>query len=88
MRIFKKLKKLKQFEKSLKIANEMLDIQGCNGNYNVDNYMLGLYNGMEYIISLLEQREYDGVDGHYINFKKHEQISAKELIAKYERDEK
>ena len=35
----------------------MLDLQGHNGNYNYDSYMLGFYNGMEYIIALFETRE-------------------------------
>ena len=48
----KKLKKqLEEYERSLKISKEILDLQGQDGNYNYDNYMLGLYNGMEYIIS-------------------------------------
>ena len=41
----------------LKCSKEMLDIQGHNGNYNYDSYMLGIYNGMEYIIALFETRE-------------------------------
>lgn len=63
-----RIKKLKQYEKSLKIANEMLDIQGQSGNYNYDSYMLGMYNGMEYIISLFEQREPEFKDGKDIEF--------------------
>ena len=54
--LLKKLKRLKQYEKSMIIANEMLELQGRDGNYNYDSYMLGLYNGMEYIVSLLEVR--------------------------------
>lgn len=44
------------YEKSMIIANEMLELQGQKGNYDYDEYMLGLYNGMEYIVSLLEVR--------------------------------
>ena len=54
-----KLKKqLEEWNHHLKCAKEMLDLQGQSGNYNYDSYMLGLYNGMEYIISLFETRKY------------------------------
>ena len=66
--LLKKLKRLKQYEKSMGIANEMLELQGKNGNYNYDSYMLGLYNGMEYIVSLLEVREPKFIDGKEIKF--------------------
>ena len=66
--LLKKLRRLKQYEKSMEIANEMLELQGQNGNYNYDSYMLGLYNGMEYIISLLEVREPKFIDGKEIKF--------------------
>ena len=46
----------------------MLDIQGHNGNYNYDSYMLGLYNGMEYIVSLLEVREPKFISGKEVKF--------------------
>ena len=45
-------KQLEEYKHHLKNSKEMLDLQGRDGNYNYDNYMLGLYNGMEYIISL------------------------------------
>ena len=66
--LLKKLKRLKQYEKSMRIANEMLELQGRDGNYNYDSYMLGLYNGMEYIVSLLEVREPKFIDGKEIKF--------------------
>ena len=50
-------KQLEEWEHHLKCSKEILDIQGQNGNYNYDSYMLGLYNGIEYIISLFETRE-------------------------------
>lgn len=43
--------------KILKDANDVLNVQAQGGNYNYDSYMLGLYNGMEMIVSLFEQRE-------------------------------
>mgnify|MGYP001855594359 FL=1 len=65
----KELKKqLKEYEHHLKISKEMLDLQRQDGNYNYDNYMLGLYNGMEYIMSLFEVREPIFKDGKNIKF--------------------
>lgn len=64
-----KLKKqLEEWEQHLKCAKEMLDMQGQKGNYDYDEYMLGLYNGMEYIISLFETREPNYISGKDIKF--------------------
>ncbi len=57
--------KQNKFEKDCK---EMIEIQGQDGNYNYDSYMLGLYNGMEYIISLYENREPIYKNGKDIKF--------------------
>ena len=46
----------------------MLDIQGQKGNYDYDEYMLGLYNGMEYIIALFETREPNFISGKNVGF--------------------
>lgn len=65
----KKLKKqLEEWKQHLKCSKEMLDIQGQKGNYDYDEYMLGLYNGMEYIISLFETREPNYISGKDIKF--------------------
>lgn len=61
-------KQLKEWKFHLKNANEMLNLQGQDGNYNYDSYMLGLYNGMEYIIALFETREPIYKDGKNIEF--------------------
>ena len=54
----KELKKqIEEWKHHLKCSKEMLDIQGQKGNYDYNEYMLGLYNGMEYIIALFETRE-------------------------------
>ena len=66
--LLNKLRRLKQYEKSMGIANEMLELQGRDGNYNYDSYMLGLYNGMEYIVSLLEVREPKCINGKEVKF--------------------
>lgn len=36
---------------------EMVKIQGYNGNWNYDPYMHGLYNGLEFALSIMERRE-------------------------------
>ena len=61
-------KQLEEWNHHLKCAKEMLDLQGQSGNYNYDSYMLGLYNGMEYIISLFETREPIYKEGKDIEF--------------------
>ena len=59
---------LEEWKHHLKCSKEMLDIQGHNGNYNYDSYMLGLYNGMEYIIALFETREPNFISGKDVEF--------------------
>ncbi len=64
-----KLKKqLEEWKHHLKCSKEMLNIQGQKGNYDYDEYMLGLYNGMEYIISLFETREPNYINGKDVEF--------------------
>lgn len=36
---------------------EMLEVQGQDGNWNSDSYMHGMYNGMEFMLSIVEDRE-------------------------------
>jgi len=43
------------YESRLKEAKEMLKAQ--KGSYDYDEYMHGMYNGMEYILCLMEDRE-------------------------------
>jgi hypothetical protein len=38
-------------------VNDIRNIQGQSGNWNYDEYMLGLYNGFEFASSILENRE-------------------------------
>jgi hypothetical protein len=38
-------------------VKEMVKIQGSDGNWNYDPYMLGLYNGLEFDLYILENRE-------------------------------
>lgn len=41
----------------LEQLNGLLEIQGNDGNWNHDNYMRGMYNGMEMMIAMMEQRQ-------------------------------
>ena len=66
--VYELKKHLEEWNYHLKCSKEMLDIQGHNGNYNYDSYMLGLYNGMEYIVSLLEVREPKFINGKEVKF--------------------
>jgi hypothetical protein len=38
-------------------VNELLKIQGNDGNWNYDPYMQGMYNGMEVVIATIENRQ-------------------------------
>ena len=42
-------------EDKLKDANEMLLVQ--KGSYDYNPYMFGMYNGMEFMLSIFEERE-------------------------------
>jgi hypothetical protein len=35
---------------------EIVNIQGWDGNWNYDPYMHGLYNGLEFALSIMEKR--------------------------------
>lgn len=61
-------KQLEEWKHHLKCSKEMLNIQGQKGNYDYDEYMLGLYNGMEYIIALFETREPNYISGKDVEF--------------------
>ena len=61
-------KQLEEWKHHLECSKEMLDIQGQKGNYDFDEYMLGLYNGMEYIIALFETREPNFISGKDVEF--------------------
>lgn len=81
-----KLKKqLEEWGHHLKCSKEMLDIQGQKGNYDYDEYMLGLYNGMEYVIALFETREPNYISGKDVEFTNNKN-QQKEFI-KYLEDE-
>lgn len=43
--------------KKLKSMQDCLNIQGSSGNWNVNEYMLGMFNGMEHMMAIAEDRE-------------------------------
>jgi len=46
--------KLEKYEKDL---SNMVDIQGQHGNWDVSQYMTGLYNGLELALATFQNRE-------------------------------
>lgn len=47
----------KEFYKRIEMCKEMLEVQGRDGTFNHSPYDHGLYNGIEFALSLMEQRE-------------------------------
>ena len=45
-----------KFKEKLKKLKEMHAVQGTDGNWNFDDYMRGLFNGLELALSLMEER--------------------------------
>lgn len=48
---------MNKYKARIKSLNIIRDIQGKDGNYNFDSYMLGLYNGLEFASAIMENRE-------------------------------
>lgn len=46
-----------QYSPRIDAANDLLRIQGTDGNWNYDAYMHGMYNGMEIVLATIEGRE-------------------------------
>jgi hypothetical protein len=44
-------------KKQLRDLKDIHNIQGYDGNWNNDQYMLGMFNGMELMLSIVEDRE-------------------------------
>lgn len=51
------LAKLEAHENMVKKMREFLELQGSSGNWNYDPYMHGMYNGMEFLVAMAEDRE-------------------------------
>ncbi len=41
---------------NINMIKDMLEVQGQDGNWNYNSYMLGLYNGLELALATLENR--------------------------------
>jgi hypothetical protein len=56
-------------EERIEKLRGLLEIQGNDGNWNHNEYMLGMYNGMECMLAVLENREvvYRDQPEKYIN---------------------
>ena len=46
-----------KFGDKLEALRELHHQQGQNGNWDYDQYMMGLYNGLELALSIMENRE-------------------------------
>jgi hypothetical protein len=44
-------------EKIIQTLRDMVELQGRDGNWNCDEYMHGMYTGMEFMLSIVESRE-------------------------------
>ena len=47
----------REWEILVERVRRMRDVQGWDGNWNCDPYMHGLFNGLEFALSLIEVRE-------------------------------
>jgi hypothetical protein len=54
---FVKVKKRHSHRKNIEALKSMVSVQGDHGNWNYDDYMFGMFNGMELALSILENRE-------------------------------
>ena len=50
-------KEIAVWEALIESVRQMRDVQGMDGNWNYDPYMHGLFNGIEFSLSLIEVRE-------------------------------
>ena len=56
--VMPKVQKMRDnFLVNLEKAKDLLKIQGTKGNWDQDAYMFGMYNGMELIVAMMEERE-------------------------------
>ena len=44
-------------DKTVEDLQTFVEVQGANGNWNYDEYMHGMYNGMELMLATIEGRE-------------------------------
>lgn len=48
---------LEEINERLDKAKDLIKVQGLDGNWNSGPYMQGMYNGMEVILAVIEDRE-------------------------------
>lgn len=46
----------KTIEEKIKAMNDLVNVQGSNGNWDYDEYMFGMFNGMELMLAIAEGR--------------------------------
>lgn len=51
------MQEIASYKKKIASMQNCLDIQGSDGNWNYDEYMRGMFNGMELMMSIMEDRE-------------------------------
>jgi hypothetical protein len=51
------MKEALKLEREMKQLREVHAVQGRDGCWDIDDYMLGLYNGLELALSIVENRE-------------------------------
>ena len=44
-------------EKNIEVLRNIVSIQGSDGNWNANEYMLGLYNGLALALATIEGKE-------------------------------
>lgn len=49
--------KFNEYKRSHNKIKEMKNIQGTDGNWNYNEYMRGMYNGLELALATLENRD-------------------------------
>ena len=47
---------MKLNKEKLEAMREILEIQGSDGNWDYDEYMLGMFNGMELLMAMVDDR--------------------------------
>ena len=52
-----KYKGMSEIKNNLEKVNDILKVQGNDGNWNQDNYMCGYFNGIELAVAIMENRE-------------------------------
>jgi len=68
---------MNEIKRRIQTINDLLYTQGRDGNWDYDNYMLGMYNGMELMVAIMENREPIYKECKEEDFLYHKKISAK-----------